>query len=66
MTAMTATPAEQARNRRSTKLTLEKAREIRRQALAGESPTAIARRYGIGDSIVRNIKKGASWTEDEP
>jgi len=42
-------------------LTEAKAYEIKRRALAGESPTALGREFDIVPSAVCNIKKGRRW-----
>lgn len=49
-------------NGKGRKINLETARAIRR-----ESGTAaeVARRYGISDTMVRNIRAGINWKEPE-
>ena len=59
-----ATPVTQARNRRSTKLTMQAAREIRRQHASGEGGyRTIAARFGVTFSNVRDVVKGKTWIE---
>lgn len=55
-----ATPAEQARNRRSVHLSPEMVEEIR-AAPASESTAALARRLSVPYSPVWNARKGLSW-----
>lgn len=56
-----ATPTEQARNTRHTILTFDKAVEIARRRLAGETCRVIAAAYGISESLPREIVKGRAW-----
>ncbi len=58
-----ATPTEQARNRRNTKLDYNKALEIARRMLAGEKASAIAKEYNISESLPREIHKGRTWRD---
>lgn len=46
------------------KLTAEQARDICREANAGGSPTAIARRYAVNETAVRKIRDGRLWAEE--
>lgn len=48
---------------RKTKVTREQAREIRVAKLAGGSPAAIAKAYGISIPSVHNIAAGRKWPE---
>lgn len=43
------------------KLTEERAREIIRRRLAGERATALAREFGVSDSLVCGIASGRKW-----
>jgi len=54
------TPAENTRRGRSTKLTVEDVREIRR---SHAPQRVLARRYGISQSQVSRIKRRHSWTD---
>lgn len=58
-----ATPIEQARNRRNQKLDFGQALDIAKRMLAGESPSALAREYGISESLPREIHKGRTWKD---
>lgn len=58
-----ATPKEQARNRRSTVITEDDAKEIKRRARAGEMAGDISRALGIAYDHVRNVIVGNSWAE---
>lgn len=58
-----ATPTEQARNRRNAKLTLETATEVALARLQGEPAKAIAERYGISESLPREIVRGRTWPD---
>lgn len=53
----------QARNRRTTKLTIETAREILRRLNSGETAAAIARSLGVGRTAVRDVRSGRTWRE---
>jgi hypothetical protein len=48
---------------RLAKLTLAQAREIRARCAAGETRTAVARDYGMSQSMVSRIALGDSWKE---
>jgi hypothetical protein len=56
-----ATPTEQARNRRNSKLTYKIAVEVVQRHLRGESHSVIARDYGICRATVRDITNGKIW-----
>ena len=53
---------QQARNRRSTKLSVEKATSIRAQACAGASLNEIADAFGFRYELVRRVVHGDTWT----
>lgn len=55
---------EQARNRRSSKLTAAQVAEIR--AIAGQSHAAIAVRYGVSQPMISAIIRGAKWSAPAP
>jgi len=61
-----ATPTEQARNRRSTKLSLAMAAEIIGRLEHGEMEKSVARRFGITPQTVNDIRLGKSWSELSP
>lgn len=61
-----ATAREQARNRRSTKLSLAAATEIIGRLEHGETEKSVARRFGISSQTVNNVKTGQSWNELQP
>lgn len=58
-----ATPIEQARNRRNKRLDYDKAVAVALARLRGESCPSIAKRYGISESLPREIVKGRSWPD---
>jgi hypothetical protein len=58
-----ATPIEQARNRRNTRLTLETAIEVAVRRLRGEPCKSIALDFGISESLPREIAAGRSWRD---
>jgi hypothetical protein len=58
-----ATPVEQARNRRNSRLTYEKALDIAKRMLAGESAVVIAKEFGISESLPRETHKGRTWKD---
>lgn len=58
-----ATPTEQARNRRNSRLDFATAVEVALARLSGESCVSIARRYGISESLPREIVKGRTWRD---
>lgn len=43
------------------KLTTEQAREVRRRARAGESPTRLGDEFGVSDTLVQRIRDGLAW-----
>jgi hypothetical protein len=55
------THREQCRNRRSSKLTADDAHSIREQHAKGTGYGTIAKRFGIGRAMVRDIVKGRKW-----
>lgn len=57
------TPIEQARNRRNAKLTFDSALEVALARLSGEPATSIAKRFGISESLPREIAKGRTWKD---
>ena len=58
------TSMQQARNRRTNKLTLKKAREIRMLYKSGYSQNDLAREFGVSQSQICDILMGATWSED--
>lgn len=58
-----ATPTEQARNRRNSRLTFDQAVEVAKDRLAGEPARVIAERFGISESLPREIVAGRSWKD---
>jgi hypothetical protein len=58
-----ATATEQSRNRRSTKLTVEKAREIRELAGAGTSYSDIAKSFGVFPASILGVVQNETWRE---
>jgi len=58
-----ATRKEQARNRRSTKLTLDDAIEIVRMKKRGVLKRVIAEKYGIDKSLIMQIMRREKWAE---
>lgn len=58
-----ATYRDQARNRRSTKLTLDRAIDIARRSIAGERQRAIAGAHGVSVATVKKIVNGGAWPE---
>lgn len=58
-----ATHREQARNRRNARLTFESAVDVALARLQGESCPSIAMRYGISESLPREIVKGRTWRD---
>lgn len=51
----------QNRNSRQTKLTAEKADEIRRRRIAGESGASLGREFGVTRQMVCDIYRGNNW-----
>ena len=58
-----ATPREQARNRRNARLTFETAVQVAIARLAGERAKDISDRFGISESLPREIAKGRAWPD---
>lgn len=58
-----ATPREQSRNTRRNKLTFDTAVEVAIARLRGEPARQIAERYGISESLPREIVKGRTWPD---
>lgn len=56
-------PTENLRNRRCVKLTMEKAREIRRMKSEGKSSREIAERFNLRTGSIDNIIRGNRWKE---
>ena len=56
-----ATPIEQARNTRRNVLTFDTAVEVALQRLKGEKCKDIAQKFGISESLPREIVKGRCW-----
>lgn len=54
------------RNSRFAKLTMDKAREIRRRAGEGEKYPVIAHDYGVSASLVSQVALGRVWREPSP
>lgn len=53
--------AAQARTTRTVKLTAEKATEIRSRRLAGETIRSLAETYGVSETWVKKVVRGAAW-----
>lgn len=58
-----ATAREQARNTRRSKLTFDSAVAVATAHLQGESAATIAVRYGISESLPREIVRGRTWPD---
>lgn len=58
-----ATPQEQARNRRATKLTYHAAFEIWCQMHSGKTAKSIAKEFSISESMPRAIYSGVTWKD---
>ncbi len=58
-----ATPAEQARNTRRNVLTFDAAVEVALRRLKGERCKDIAEKFGISESLPREIVKGRCWKD---
>lgn len=58
-----ATKWEQARNRRRNRLTLATATQVAVARLRGETCPSIAKRFGISESLPREIAKGRTWPD---
>lgn len=59
-----ATPRQQARNTRATKLTEAAVREIRGRVEHGERQASVARRFGLRSCTVSEIIRGELWAEE--
>jgi hypothetical protein len=57
-----ASSAQQAQNRRSTKLSVDVARSIRARHSNGETLASIARDVGVSRTMVRNVVHGRAWS----
>ena len=59
------TRTENARNKRNTKLSMEKAREIRAAfEHGGVTKAALAKRYNVDDSVIANVINREIWKEE--
>ena len=58
-----ATPVEQSRNRRNAVLNFDTAVEVALARLNGEPCKSIAARFGISESLPREIVKGRTWKD---
>lgn len=58
-----ATPIEQARNRRTARMTFATAVEVALARIRGEECKSIARRFGCSESLPREIVKGRTWRD---
>lgn len=58
-----ASPIDQARNRRNTRLTYEQAVEVAVRYLLGETAKSLAAEFGTSESLPREIAKGRSWRD---
>lgn len=58
-----ATPIEQARNRRNTRLTFDTAVEVAVKRLLGAPYKELAAEYGCSESLPREIVKGRTWKD---
>lgn len=58
-----ATPRQQARNRRNQRLDFNSAVEVAVARLRGEPCKSIASRFGISESLPREIVKGRTWPD---
>lgn len=58
-----ATPVEQARNRRNTRLDFDQAVQVCLARLRGEACKSIAARFDISESLPREIAKGRTWKD---
>jgi len=54
---------QQARNRRNARLTLETATQVAVAVLSGETAASVSKRYGISESLPREIVKGRTWPD---
>jgi hypothetical protein len=60
-----ATPKQQTRNRRITKLSEAAAARVRARLAAGAPVAEIAREHGVSPGCIYEVKKGHTWAEDE-
>jgi hypothetical protein len=58
-----ATPIDQARNRRNSKLDLNTAIAMTVRRLDGETCRSLAERFGVSESLPREIEKGRTWKD---
>jgi hypothetical protein len=58
-----ATPSQQRRNQRRTRLTLDAVNEILGRLEHGESPGSVGRRFGLSTGSICQIRAGLSWVE---
>lgn len=58
-----ATPVDQARNRRNSRLTYDLAVEVAVRVLRGETAKSVAAEFGISESLPREIVKGRTWKD---
>jgi len=61
-----ATPAQQSRNTRSTKLTAEKVSNIKARLCLGEPQHSVAASYGVTQQYVSKIANGKAWKDVGP
>lgn len=59
-----ATKSQQARNRRSTILSLDQAVEIRRRVVSGESVKSLAAEFGVSGYLIYRIKHNRAWSKE--
>jgi len=57
------TITQNSRNRRGIKLSMEKAREIRKKYAEGERVNKIAREYNVGHSVIGDVIRNKIWKE---
>jgi hypothetical protein len=58
-----ATPTEQARNRRNARLDFGSAVEVALARMTGESCRSLSERFGISESLPREIVNGRTWKD---
>jgi hypothetical protein len=63
VTCRWATPVEQARNTRHTKLTFDTAVQVAIARLKGEHCRIIAQKFGVSENVPREIVKGRCWKD---
>jgi hypothetical protein len=56
-----ATVTEQARNRRTTKLTMQKAKLIRKQYISGQSRESLANEFGVSKANISHVVNYRTW-----